>query len=152
MATKAGILEQIGERSLLLPELINEGFAANDRLKYYLTLLQTAYAYAGSPSGQVPDLRNEREAAGVSDETLDTVVGNSRMLSPSIVHIPGAAAILERIFTDVRRMLDPVATAAAMHGELTERSAIYARRLTEQTARAPTATDDQMTSGVIETP
>ena len=33
MATKAGILEQIGERSLLLPELINHGLAANDRLK-----------------------------------------------------------------------------------------------------------------------
>ena len=151
MATKAGILEQIGERSLLLPELINEGLAANDRLKYYLTLLQTAYAYAGSPGGQAPDLRNDREAAGVSDEGLDTVVGHSRMLSPTVVHIPGAAAILERIFADVRHMLDPVATAATMHGELAERSAIYARRLNEQIARAPTAADDQMTSNVIET-
>jgi hypothetical protein len=151
MATKAGILEQIGERSLLLPELINEGLAANDRLKYYLTLLQTAYACASSSGGQVPDLRNEREAAGVSDEALDTVVGNSRMLSPTVVHIPGAAAILQRIFADVRHMLEPVATAATMHGELTERAAIYTRRLNEQVARAPTAADDQMTSSVIET-
>ena len=151
MATKAGILEQIGERSLLLPELINEGLAANDRLKYYLTLLQTAYGYAGSPGGQIPDLRTEREAAGVSDETLDTVVGNSRMLSPTVVHIPGAAAMLERIFADVRHMLAPVVTAAEMHGELAERSAIYTRRLNEQIARAPTASDDQMTSSVIET-
>ena len=38
-----------------------------------------------------------------------------------------------------------------MHGELVERSAIYARRLNEQIARAPTATDDQITSSVIET-
>jgi hypothetical protein len=151
MATKAGILEQIGERSLLLPELINQGLAAHDRLKYYLTLLQTAYAYAASPVGQVPDLRHEREAAGVSDEALDTVVGNSRMLSPTVVHIPGAAAILGRIFTDVRQMLEPIATAAAMQGELAERSAIYTRRLTEQAARAPAATDDQITSHVIET-
>ena len=151
MATKAGILEQIGERSLLLPDLIHQGLAANDRLKFYLTLLQTAYAYAGSPGGQVPDLCNEREAAGISDEALDTVVGNSRMLSPTVVHIPGAAAILERIFADVRQMLAPVATAATMHGELAERSAIYARRLNEQIARAPTATDDQITSSVIET-
>jgi hypothetical protein len=151
MATKAGILEQIGERSLLLPELINQGLAAHDRLKYYLTLLQTAYAYAASPVGQVPDLRHEREAAGVSDEALDTVVGNSRMLSPTVVHIPGASAILGRIFTDVRQMLEPIATAAAMQGELAERSAIYTRRLTEQAARAPAATDDQITSHVIET-
>jgi len=151
MATKAGILEQIGERGLLLPELINQGLAANDRLKFYLTLLQTAYAYAGSPGGQIPDLRHERETAGISDETLDAVVGNSRMLSPTVVHIPGAAAILNHIFADVRQMLEPVATAATMHGELAERAAIYARRLNEQIARAPTATDDQITSSVIET-
>ena len=151
MATKAGILEQIGERSLLLPELINQGLAANDRLKFYLTLLQTAYAHASSAGGQLPDLRNEREAAGIADETLDAVVGNSRMLSPTVVHIPGAGAILERIFADVRQMLEPVATAAAMHVELAERSSIYARRLNERVARAPTATDDQITSSVIET-
>jgi uncharacterized protein Yka (UPF0111/DUF47 family) len=151
MATKAGILERIGEKSLLLPELVNQGLAAHDRLKYYLTLLKTAYAYAGSPGGQVPDLRNEREAAGISDETLDTVVGNSRMVSQAVVHIPGAAAILERIFADMRHMLVPVSTGAAMHGELVERSAIYTRRLNEQVARAPTATDDQITSSVIET-
>ena len=151
MATKAGILEQIGERGLLLPELINQGLAANDRLKFYLTLLQTAYAYAGSPGGQIPDLRHEREIAGISDETLDAVVGNSRMLSPTVVHIPGAAALLERIFSDVRQMLEPVAAAAAMQGELAERSAIYARRVDEQAARAPAGTDDQITASVIET-
>jgi uncharacterized protein Yka (UPF0111/DUF47 family) len=151
MATKAGILEQIGERSLLLPGHINQGLAANDRLKYYLTLLQTAYAYAASPGGQAPDLRHEREAAGIADEALDTVVGNSRMLTPTVVHIPAAAAILERIFADVRQMLAPVAAAAALHGELAERAAIYTRRLNEQAARAPAGTDDQITASVIET-
>jgi len=148
---KAGILEQIGQRSLLLPELINQGLAAHDRLKYYLTLLQTAYRHAGAHGAQVPDLRNEREAAGVFDQSLDYVVGNSRMVSPAVVHIPGAAAILERIFADARQMLSPLETSAAMHGELTERAAIYTRRLNEQIARAPSATDDQITSHVLET-
>jgi uncharacterized protein Yka (UPF0111/DUF47 family) len=148
---KAGILEQIGQRSLLLPELINQGFSAHDRLKYYLTLLQTAYRYAGAHSAQVPDLRNEREAAGVFDQSLDHVVGNSRMVSPLVVYIPGAAAILERIFADVRQMLAPLETSAAMHGELTERAGIYTRRLNEQITRAPSASDDQITSHVLET-
>jgi uncharacterized protein Yka (UPF0111/DUF47 family) len=151
MATKAGILEHIGERSLLLPELINRGLAANDRLKYYLTLLQTAYSHAQSPGAPVPDLRNEREAAGVSDETLDAVVGASRMVTSNAVHIPGAGAIVDRIFEDVRQMLEPVLTAAAMHGDLSERSGIYTRRLNEQLARAPSLTDDQLSGGAIET-
>jgi uncharacterized protein Yka (UPF0111/DUF47 family) len=151
MAMKAGILEQIGQRSLLLPELINEGLAAHDRLKYYLTLLQTAYRYAGSPGAQVPDLRNEREAAGVFDPSLDHVVGNSRMVTPIVAYIPGAAVILERIFADSREMLAPIETSAAMHGELAERAALYTRRLNELIARAPSANDDQITSHVLET-
>jgi uncharacterized protein Yka (UPF0111/DUF47 family) len=150
MATKAGILEQIGERSLLLPELINQGLAANDRLQYYLTLLQTAYAYAQSPGPHVPDLRSDREAAGVSEESLDNVVGASRMVTSTAVHIPGARAILDRIFADVRQMLEPVEIAAAMHGELEERCGIYTRRLNEQLARAPACTDDQLSPNAIE--
>lgn len=151
MATKAGILEQIGERRLLLPDLIHQGLEANDRLKYYLALLQTAYTYAQSPGGSVPDLRNEREAAGLSDESLDAVVGGSRMVTPGSVQIPGAAAIVERVFADVRQMLEPVATAAPMHAELGERWAIYTRRLNNQLARAPRGTDDQLTASAIET-
>jgi hypothetical protein len=150
MATKADILEQIGERSLLLPGLINHGLAATDRLKYYVTLLQTAYAHAQSPGAHVPDLRNEREAAGVSEESLDEVVGASRMIGSATVHIPGARAILDRIFADVRQMLEPVTTAAAMHGELEERSGIYTRRLDEQLARAPACTDDQLPVSAVE--
>jgi len=151
MATKAGILEQIGERSLLLPDLIYKGLAANDRLKYYLGLLKTAYTYAQSPSGSVPDLRNEREAAGVSDDSLDAIVGGSRMVTQASVQIPGIAVIVERIFADVRQMLEPVANAASMHGELAERSAIYTRRLNEQLARAPRFTEDQLSTNAIET-
>jgi hypothetical protein len=150
MTIKADILERIGERGLLLPQLINQGLAANDRLKYYFTLLQTAYAYVRTPGGHVPDLRNEREAAGISDESLDQVVGASQMVSGGSVHIPGAALILDRVLLDVRRMLDPVATSAGMHGELAERSAIYARRLDEQVARVPPCTGDQINGSVLE--
>ena len=99
----------------------------------------------------MPDLHNEREAAGIEDDELDTVVGHSRMVSQAVVQIPGAAAILDRIFADVRQMLEPVSAAAAINGELTERLAIYTRRLSEQVARAPTATDDKISSSVIET-
>ena len=41
--TKVAIIEKIGESGVLLPELITRGLAAHDRLKFYLTLLQTAY-------------------------------------------------------------------------------------------------------------
>ena len=151
MATKSDILEQIGQRSLRLPELINHGLAAHDRLRYYLMLLHAAYAHAQSPEGPVPDLRNEREAADLPDKELDQIVGASHMVTRSIAHIPGSSEILERVFADVRAMLDPVTVSAAMHGELAERAGIYTRRFEEQVARVPPSGDEQMTASVIET-
>ena len=150
MGAKAGILERIGERSLLLPELINEALAANDRVKYYLTLFQAAYGYAQAPGTRAPDLRNDRECAGVSDESLDRIVGASHMVTPATVYVPGAAAIVDHIFGDVRQMLEPVVTSAAMHGELTERSAVYTRRLDDQIAHTPACPDDQIAVSAIE--
>jgi uncharacterized protein Yka (UPF0111/DUF47 family) len=150
MPTKAGVLEQIGERGLLLPELINRGLAANDRLKYYLTLLQTAHAYAQAPGQQIPNLRHEREASGISDAALDDVVGASRMVTNSTVYIPGVASIVGHVLDDVRHMVDPIAAASPWRVDLAERAALYARRLDDQAARAPACTDDQIPAGTID--
>src|SRR5262245_59467062 len=150
MASKVAILEQIGERSLLLPDLINRGLAANDRLKFYFSLLQAAQAYAQAATPQAPDLRGEREASGLSDASLDEVVGASRMVTHDTVHIPGVGGILEQLFADVRRMLEPIATAAASRGDLRDRATLYTRRLEEQSARAPAITDDQISANAID--
>jgi uncharacterized protein Yka (UPF0111/DUF47 family) len=150
MPTKAGVLEQIGERSLLLPELINRGLAANDRLKYYLTLLQTAHAYAQAPGQQIPNLRHEREASGISDAAFDDVIGASRMVTNSTVYIPGVASIVGHVLDDVRHMVDPIAAAAPWRVDLAERAALYTRRLDDQAARAPACTDDQIPAGTID--
>jgi hypothetical protein len=49
---------------LFLPELINRGLMARDKLKYYVSLLQAAHVYAQSPHHPAPTLRGEREASG----------------------------------------------------------------------------------------
>jgi hypothetical protein len=36
MPAKTAILEELGERALLLPRLIERGLAANDRAKFFL--------------------------------------------------------------------------------------------------------------------
>jgi hypothetical protein len=65
MATKVGIIEQIGASGLFLPELINRGLVARDRLKYYLALLQSAHLFAQSPNHPAPNAeRRKREASG----------------------------------------------------------------------------------------
>jgi uncharacterized protein Yka (UPF0111/DUF47 family) len=150
MSTKAGLLERIGERSLLLPELINRGLAANDRLKYYLTLLQAAYDHAHAPGQQVPNLRGEREDSGIPDSAFDEVVEASRMVTDGTVYIPGVAAIIDHVLGDARHMVEPIAAAAAWRTDLAERAALYSRRLDEQAARAPACTDDEIPANTID--
>lgn len=72
--TKARIVGELGEAGLLLPALVNEALAANDRAKYLMTLLQVAREHADHPDLAATDLKQERLACGVVDAELDTVV------------------------------------------------------------------------------
>ncbi len=62
--TKAGIVREIVEQSLLLPELLNRALKASDCVKYCFTLVRAARAQAGHPAAEQSTLRGEREAAG----------------------------------------------------------------------------------------
>ena len=64
--SKDRIIETLGERELLLPDLMSRALSANDRVKYLLTLLQGARA-AADGDADASDLREERLASGVSE-------------------------------------------------------------------------------------
>lgn len=71
MTQKTRIAAILGERELVPPALVNPALAANDRAKYYFTLLQSAAGHAGQPERASPDLRRERLACGIGDSSLD---------------------------------------------------------------------------------
>ncbi|MGB7988299.1 MAG: hypothetical protein WCF44_02820, partial [Candidatus Methylophosphatis roskildensis] len=56
MTDKTRIIDALGEPKLLLPALVNEALAANDRAKYYFALLQIAQARADDPQRSAPEL------------------------------------------------------------------------------------------------
>jgi hypothetical protein len=149
MSTKLSILERTGARAMLLPELITRGLAANDRLKYYLTLLQAAHAHATAPHQPAQTLRTQREASGVDDASLDQVVQGSIDRGGHSIYIPGACAIVESLFEELRRMLEPIRVAGAAHADLRGRVEVYQRRLDDLVAHAPLCSDDQMTASTI---
>ena len=97
MATKQGIIGSLGEKQLLLPGLLQIGLAANDRVKYYFTLLQLAKEQCAQPVANPPDLAREREASGVSDTEFDGVIAASRSLPGGRCRIPGAAQLLAQV-------------------------------------------------------
>ncbi len=108
---KREVLEELGESTLLLPALVASGLEANDRAKYLLTLFQAAREHADSPSMRPPSMREERLAAGVTDDDLDSVVERSRRTAPNSYHVPNAGLIHARLIDAIDDMLRPLDAA-----------------------------------------
>lgn len=148
MSAKPSNIEPLGERALPMPELVAQGLAANDRLNYYLALLEAAHAHARAPLARTTDLRTAREASGISDPSFDHVVEAS-IGGNGTTYIPGARGIFDRLFDELRRMLVPLQAAGRTGPDERERATIYQRRLDALVAAMPSCADDQVSNGTI---
>ncbi|MEI9899821.1 MAG: hypothetical protein WDN31_06325 [Hyphomicrobium sp.] len=105
MVTKSKIVAELGEADLVLPDRIAEALTANDHVKYYFALLQTARANADHPAVPAPDLKAERLASRISDDRLDGIVAGTRRPAAQHYAIPQIDAILEHIMAGIGTML-----------------------------------------------
>jgi uncharacterized protein Yka (UPF0111/DUF47 family) len=117
MPEKARILSTLNEQALLLPSLVNMALAANDRVKYRFTLLQSAQSHAEHPDAPSTSLRTERLAAGVQDSQLDEVIGNSVTVGKGRYQIPGSSGIVRAAYKDVAEMLVPLRASEVPEAE-----------------------------------
>jgi hypothetical protein len=67
---KSQIIEQLGQADILLPSLVAEGLAANDRIKVRMSALQAAAQHARQPDFPATDLQVECRAAGIAPAAL----------------------------------------------------------------------------------
>ncbi|MGD0816803.1 MAG: hypothetical protein ABR986_00195 [Methanomassiliicoccales archaeon] len=121
MAGKKGMVKEIGQEELLLPELLNQAIMANDQIKYYLTLLQSAQQQAEFPNKRFSTLREERGSVNVEAARLDTVISGSVKVSSDEYSIPLADEIIDSIKRCMEQMLRPLETindhkCVEMHG------------------------------------
>ena len=107
---KMRVIETLGEDSLTLPAKVEAGLAANDRLKYYFTLLQIARSHADQPDQPASSLKQERVVAGIGDGSLDRVVAGTHKDGLSY-HVPGSRQLMTVIAEDARLMAVPADTA-----------------------------------------
>ena len=89
---KSEIIEQLGQFDLLLPSLIAEGLAANDRLKARLSVLQAAAQHAREPLGARFDLAGECRAAGIDTMAMEPLVNRATLSAGERLSAPGLAA------------------------------------------------------------
>ena len=97
MTLKQGIVAELGGTDLLVPDLIARSLQANDQIKYYFALLQTARSNADQPRIPAPDLRTERVASKVADTSLDNVIATTKRDLKHGYSILHAVEIFERI-------------------------------------------------------
>jgi uncharacterized protein Yka (UPF0111/DUF47 family) len=122
---KTQIVEALGETALALPGLIATALHANDRAKYYMSLLQACRDRTTTSGVPPADLHADREACGEDDALLDEVVAGSRAMPDGAMFVPHARQIIERVFESLEQMLAPFRVTAA---ELNP-SDVYAHRL-----------------------
>ena len=70
---KSRIVEHLGQTEVLLPALIADGLAANDRAKLRMSALQAAAQHAQQPTLEAPDLTVECHVAKVDGATVQAL-------------------------------------------------------------------------------
>ncbi len=133
---KAAVLAAIGEAELSRPTAVNSALAANDRVKYLLSLLQMAAAHAEQPSQPAATMQDERLACGIDDAALDAFTATARREGSAYL-MPHVDTVLSRIADEMRAMAAPV---------LDEH---FAARLRAVLAALPCATDNLLDAATL---
>jgi hypothetical protein len=145
-AGKSKMMDELGEDALLLPGLINEALAANDRAKYLMTLLQTARNHADRPEANAISLKQERIQCGVEDENFDSVVARSRVEGSGLYSIPACAQIHTYLADNVRQMLAPLRVRDRVaYAETSQRETEYEQRFSKLLSEALPLQEDRLT-------
>jgi len=114
---KTVIVKELGQADILLPSLVAEGLAANDRIKLRLSALQAAAQHAREPDRAAPDLAIESRAAGIAPAALIALIGGAHIAGDGKVVAPGLALQLKGIDDDAVTMIQAVAAGDGSEGE-----------------------------------
>jgi uncharacterized protein Yka (UPF0111/DUF47 family) len=122
MVAKSRIVEELGETSLILPDLVRRGLAANDRAKVRMSALQAAMRHAADAARPVASLAAEARAAGLEPTEIDRMVLAAGPAGDDAVMVPHGAALVRDLLDDVEAM-----TRAAEAGDARDGAALRAR-------------------------
>jgi uncharacterized protein Yka (UPF0111/DUF47 family) len=114
---KSRIIEELGQADILLPSLVADGLAANDRIKVRLSALQAAAHHAREPDHPASDLQVECHAAGIAPAALATLIGGAHLAGEGRMTAPNLARLMKEIFDDAATMLRAVSAGKPAEGQ-----------------------------------
>lgn len=111
----------LGQQPLLLPAWVRAALAANDRLKLYLTMLQSAAQHASAPEAPLVDWGRELAQVSLHDAGwLQNLVTTAFFADRALV-IPELGQLIEALANDLSVMARPVCESGRGHLDLTAR-------------------------------
>ena len=114
---KSLIIEELGQADILLPSLVTEGLAANDRIKVRMSALQAAAQHAQEPVRPVTDLQVECRAAGIAPAALATLIGGAHLAGKGRIGAPNLASLMKEMVDDAATMIRAVSAGKSAEGE-----------------------------------
>lgn len=114
---KSRIIEELGQADILLPSLVAEGLAANDRIKVRMSALQAALQHAQQPDQAAIDLHVECGAAGIAPAVLATLIGGAHLAGEGRMAAPNLARMMKEIDGDITTMIRAVSAGKTSQGE-----------------------------------
>jgi uncharacterized protein Yka (UPF0111/DUF47 family) len=140
---KSRIIRQLKQTDILLPTLIADGLAANDRVKVRMSILQAAAQHARKPAGAAIDLSAECRMVGIDPAAVRSLIGDARVTPNGAVAALGLATLGDGIVDDITTMIEAVAAASPADGRAA------AGRLSSITSSGPLAAADEIQSARI---
>lgn len=127
---KEKVVASLGQQSLLMPAWVKAALLANDRLKLYLTLLQSAAQHGGSPETPLADWGRELAQVGLHDsrwlqDLVKTAYFDHRMLV-----MPQLDPLLSALAADLSIMARPLCDGGPKNDtKLVARRDLWLKRL-----------------------
>src|SRR3990167_5818571 len=109
---KESAVASLGQSTLLLPAWIKAALQANDRLKLYLSVLQSAAQRAANPAATSPDWTREIAHLGLRDATWLKDVATTAYLQDQTLIVPELSLWLEALASDLSIMARPLCDIA----------------------------------------
>src|SRR6516165_3537341 len=105
---KSQIVRELGEADVLLPSLVAEGLAANDRIKVRLSALQAGVQHARNPAPPPADLTAECRNASIDPAAVACLTGGAKLSVDGRMSAPSLAQLGKDILADLNSMLHAV--------------------------------------------
>ena len=127
---KEKAVASLGQPSLLMPAWIKAALAANDRLKRYLTLLQSAAQHAGAPDGPVGRWEKDFAHTGLQDAPWAQEMLSGAYYDDDLLILPHMGNLLEALSNNLATMARPLCDTGQAGAEaLTVRRDHWLRQL-----------------------